>query len=145
MKKKIILTTLVLILMTTLVLSVPAVFAGNKNQNDETNGKSVERGTGKLSNGLPLQSNVPWPTFDIFGKYVEGCRALGGGNVMVYVPGEGDWPGGPCCPSNTYLDPAVSAYPLPNQCCNPPDFLLPLGTLPSVPGNHCICFIYRLS
>ena len=111
-------------MMLSLTLATNVVFAGNKNQNDITNGKSVERGTGKIN-------------------HEDGCAPPEqSGNYWVFLPvalppgWANEWEGGPCCPSNTYL--AVSAYPLPNQCCNPPDEG-PMG----VPGNHCLCFQIR--
>ncbi len=109
--------------------------AGSNNQNDE-NGKSYERGTGKI-NGL------------------DGCRPPeSSGNYWVYVPADlppgwsSEWEGGPCCPSNM-LSEIGNNYPLPNQCCNPPDYM-PSPPLPpetpsgeQQPGNHCLCFEVR--
>ncbi len=136
---------LVLLLMTTLIFAVPAVFAGNKNQNDETNGKSVERGTGK-ANGLdgcapPAQSGDRWvyvPS-DLLDEFLA---AIGINPPYDFYH---EWVGGPCCPSNAYPDPAVSLYPLPNQCGNPPDYFPapPIESGEAVPGNHCLCFAIR--
>jgi hypothetical protein len=136
MKKKTVSITLILIIALSLTLITNTVFAGNKNQNDETNGKSVEKGTGKI-NGQ------------------DGCRPdEQSGNFMVYVPTElppgwsNDWEGGPCCPSN-FIDLDYSEYPFPNQCCNAPDYY-PEGhpdageeTGEHHPGNHCLCFALR--
>jgi hypothetical protein len=142
MKKKIILTTLVLILMTTLVLSIPAVFAGNKNQN----GLNGYQGTNKPSNQLPEQANVPPPAGlleDLFGAphVVDGCRA-GGGDIPIYEPALGIVDGGPCCKGPMIEDgPGLGAYE-PNQCCNPPDIVYPQEMY--TPGNHCLCFVMRM-
>ncbi len=144
MKKKIILMMLVVMLVSTLVLSTPAVLAGNKNQNDETNGKSVERGTGKV-NGQdgcvpPAKSGDRW-------VYVP-SGLLDGILADMGIPGPYDsyheWKGGPCCPSNMLSD-VGSNHPLPNQCCNGPDYFPapPVESGESGPGNHCVCFGIR--
>ena len=135
MKKQIIVTAFLLIttLMMTLTLSLPIAFAVN-NPHIPSN-----QGTSKPSNALPAQSKVPWPVLDLdtdeYGDFVEGCRARGG-DVAVSIPGVATWWGGPCCASNMEAGPKVY---LPNQCCNPPDFV---GE-PAVPGNHCLCFEIR--
>lgn len=112
------------------------VFAGNKN----ANGDHGVQGTDKLN-----------------GK--EGCRpGLNSGDRWVYVPSDllddfglsdpyfHEWMGGPCCPSNT-LSGLGNNYPLPNQCCNGPDYLPDsMGGFPTGeqgPGNHCECFEIR--
>ncbi len=126
------------VIMTVIILSTPAylAFAGSKNQN----GDNGTQGTDKL-NGL------------------DGCRpGLQAGDYWVYVPSDvldqlgfvdpyfHEWQGGPCCPSNT-LSGIGSDYPLPNQCCNGPDFLPEdMGGFPTgeqAPGNHCVCFEIR--
>lgn len=133
-------------LMTTLVLSIPVVLAGYRNQNDITNGKSVDRGTGKVNGkdgcAPPTQSGDRWVNM---GDEEE----LANINLMLasmpnpdgsyWQINSMDWKGGPCCPSNTLSD-TVNEHPLPNQCCNAPD-MDPPGT--GVPGNHCMCFSLR--
>ncbi len=128
-----------LLLLTTLILGIAllssSVMAGSKNQNNG-NGKSDLRGTGKI-NGL------------------NGCAPpLESGNYMIYMPSDlppgwsHEWEGGPCCPSNIPSG-MGNNYPLPNQCCNPPDYLpsppwdpeTPTGA--HHPGNHCLCFEIR--
>lgn len=148
MKKKLIMITLVLTMMLSLPLTLNEVFAGNLNQNDDLAfaGKSVERGTGK-ANGL------------------DGCAPpTQSGNLWVYVPSDlldaillslpfplpeplsyyHEWEGGPCCPSNT-LSELGNEYPLPNQCCNGPDYFPapPIESGEASPGNHCVCFEIR--
>lgn len=132
--------TILLAIIAIAIIALPAslAFAGSYNQNDEDNGKSVERGTGKV-NGL------------------DGCAPpTQSGNYWVFVPTgllppdwSHEWEGGPCCPSNNYPDPATSEYPYPNQCCNGPDYL-PEGppfygaeSGEHAPGNHCLCFGIR--
>jgi hypothetical protein len=149
LKKNILLTTLVLLSLTTLVLSIPAVFAGFNNQNDDLDfaGKSVERGTGKY-NGLhgcrpPAESGDDWvyvPS-DLLDGFL---LSLG----ITPTPFYHEWLGGPCCPSNMLSDEG-NEYPLPNQCCNGPDYMpsppFPPGvpTGEAAPGNHCECFEIR--
>jgi len=132
-KIKVLLFTLFLLGISLLTSSV---MAGSKNHNDG-NGKSYERGTGQL-NGL------------------DGCKPPEqSGNYWVYIPTEllppgwsHEWEGGPCCPSNI-LSGVDNNYPLPNQCCNGPDYLPdgpPFHGAPSgeaAPGNHCECFEIR--
>lgn len=130
---QIISTTFVLLLM---IIPTFMVYAGSKNQN----GENGSQGTGIL-NGL------------------DGCRAgENSGNYWVYVPSQTldfygftdayfhEWMGGPCCPSNMNSD-IGNDYPLPNQCCNGPDYLPDfLGgaqTGEQAPGNHCECFEIR--
>ncbi len=112
--------TILLTFITIAIIALPTsiAFAGFNNQNDENNGKSVERGTGKLN-------------------HKDGCNVPAqAGNVAVYIPPENTvWWGGPCCKGPIFLD---GIY-FPNQCCNPPDFILDEG----VPGNHCLCFFNR--
>jgi hypothetical protein len=118
-KLMLVLTAISLLLV---MLSAGPVFAGDKNQNG-TNGKSYERGTGALHGPA--------------GEHVDGCRA-GGGDYFVVNPSPSPapyWVGGPCCPSNV-IDEA-SGYPELNQCCNPPD------DIHTQPGNHCECFEMR--
>jgi len=136
MKERSLVLAIALLLFLSAALLVSAAIAGSNNQNDE-NGKSYERGTGKI-NGL------------------EGCRPPEqSGNYWVYVPTEllplgwsHEWEGGPCCPSNAPSG-IGDNYPLPNQCCNPPDYL-PSPPAPAEtptgeqqPGNHCECFEIR--
>jgi hypothetical protein len=115
MKKMLFVAGIVVILMT---LSAGIVLAGDRN----SNGPHGSHGTG-IENGK------------------EGCRA-GGGDYYVYVPTDlppgwsNEWLGGPCCPSNISSG-VGNDYPLPNQCCNPPDDVHPQ------PGNHCECFEMR--
>lgn len=94
-----------------------------RNQNDE-NGKSAERGTNNF-NGM------------------DGCRIPArAGNVNILIPppfGPEVLEGGPCCASNTYLTIGPFSGYLPNDCCNPPEFLFGIA----VPGNHCLCFELR--
>ena len=126
----------------TLALSIPSIFAGTNN----ANGDNGYQGTNKDSNQLPDESNVPLPAGlveDIFApgapNVVEGCRAKGG-DVMIHVGGDlGDVLGGACCASNIIDE--VTGYPLPNQCCNPPDILYDPADY--TPGNHCLCFVMR--
>ena len=103
-----------------LILAMPSIFAfaGFNNQNDD-NGKSAERGTGKENN-------------------MDGCNVPeNAASVWVYIPPEDVvWLGGACCASNIEIFEGVY---LPNQCCNPPDFI----PGPGVPGNHCLCFENR--
>ena len=65
--------------MTTLVLSIPTALAGNKNQNDITNGKSVERGTGKINGkdgcAPPTQSGEKMVYMDISLEEEERARS----------------------------------------------------------------------
>jgi hypothetical protein len=121
--KKLLLVPLIAVL---LIMSVSTmVFAGSSNQNG-TNGKSFERGTGRTT-----EQNE--------GFGYDGCQAWGG-DYETFIPGEGIWLGGPCCPSNVLANtivPVWPAVPLPNQCCNPPDFIH------AQPGNHCLCFQMR--
>jgi len=90
---------------------------------------------------------VPWPAGIVEDELtgtpyvVEGCRA-GGEDTMVFVGALGNVLGAKCCASNVYVDPAISIYPLPNQCCNPPDPLYPQTEY--TPGNHCLCFAMRM-
>ncbi len=113
-------TKTILVLIITIALfafPVNIALAGYNNQNDD-NGNSAERGTGKEN-------------------YKDGCNVpASAGNVAIYIPPEGPiWWGGPCCKGPS-LDEGLY---LPNQCCNPPDFL----PGPGVPGNHCLCFFNR--
>jgi hypothetical protein len=140
--KKIVVITLSLMLFATLALSVPAIFAGTNNANDD-NGY---QGTNKDSNTLPDQANVPWPAGfleDLFGAphVVDGCRA-GGGDIPIYEAGLGGTvDGGPCCKGPMIEEgPGAGAYE-PNQCCNPPDIIYP--EIYYTPGNHCLCFVMR--
>ena len=98
MKKQIVITTLVLLTIATFAISAPLAFAVNNPH------IPINQGTSKPSNELPEQAKVPWPTFSIDGDYVEGCRARGG-DVEIFVPGQGVWLGGPCCASNTEFSP----------------------------------------
>ena len=136
-------TKLKLLLLTSLLLSIALlsspVMAGSKNQNDE-NGKSYERGTGRTT-----------------GTNMLGCRPPENApNYWVYLPTDllppipllHEWEGGPCCPSNI-LSGIGNDYPLPNQCCNGPDYL-PDGppffgatSGEEAPGNWCLCFHVR--
>ena len=145
MKKNIVLTMLTLLMMTTLILSVPAVLAGNKNQNDDLAfaGKSVERGTGKV-NGIdgcapPTQSGDEWVYMAISEEELTALNVIFEPDIISI-----EWKGGPCCPSNVPSDSFTflndHQYPLPNQCCNPPN-MGPAGS--GVPGNHCVCFELR--
>lgn len=125
--------------MIVMVLLTSSALAGTKNQNDE-NGKSYERGTGRTAemNMLGCRPNTNAP------------------DSWVYVPTDllppveffHEWLGGPCCPSNILSD-TTNQYPLPNQCCNPPDYLPegpPFFGEPSgeqAPGNWCLCFHLR--
>jgi hypothetical protein len=121
---KALIITLILLLM----LPTALAFAGNKNQNTEENGKSVERGTGK-TNGL------------------DGCRpGTMAPNVWIFIPSDlppgwsHTWQGALCCAARSlgihdYFENEPVYYP--NQCCNPPD------TEGGVPGNHCLCFMNR--
>jgi len=130
MRKKTIVVTLLILIS---ILAIPSIitYAGNNNNNDE-NGKSAERGTGKVN-------------------HKDRCRPdVQAGNVWIHIPESiplpgwitsRDWEGAPCCAhraggsvSNIGGDPVY----LPNQCCNPPDEG-PFG----VPGNHCLCFMLR--
>jgi hypothetical protein len=134
---------ILLMVMMTLSFSV-IVFAGQNN----ANGDNGYQGTNKDSSQLPAQSNVPPPAGlveDIFAPgapyVVEGCRA-DGGDEMVYVGGLlGEVLGGTCCASHMHVDESISIYPLPNQCCNPPDILYEPEEY--TPGNHCLCFVMR--
>jgi hypothetical protein len=121
-----------------LLMMIPTfiAYAGSKNQN----GENGSQGTDKL-NGL------------------YGCRAgLNSGNYWVYVPSQTldgygftaayfhEWEGGPCCPYNMDSD-IGNDYPLPNECCNGPDYLPDFlggaATGEQAPGNHCECFEIR--
>ena len=139
--KKIKVIILSLMLVATLALSVPAIFAVTNN----ANGNKGKQGTDKDSNELPDQANVPPPAGkleDLFGAphVVDGCRA-GGGDIPVYEEGLGIVNGGPCCKGPMIEEgPGAGAY-APNQCCNPPDIMYPEG--PRTPGNHCLCFVMR--
>jgi hypothetical protein len=110
------------IAVTLMALSSGAAIAGDKNQNDEK-GRGTQ-GTDKVN-----------------GK--DGCRPdVMSGNYWVYMPdpppwAPHEWEGGPCCPSNELATDYGSELPLPNQCCNPPDYVHPQ------PGNHCECFHLR--
>jgi hypothetical protein len=132
MKKAILVAVVISILL--MALAPAVVFAGDRN----SNGENGEHGTG-IINGL------------------NGCRPpIEAGDYWVYVPTEllppidvlHEWMGGPCCPSNEPSN-TNNAYPLPNQCCNPPDYLPnipPFNGAPSGeqrPGNHCLCFELR--
>jgi len=104
-----------------MALSGGAVLAGDNNQNGENGNQGTDKVNGK-----------------------DGCRA-GGGNYWVYIDSElppwilsHEWEGGPCCPSNEPSEFGPNFYPVPNQCCNPPDNG-PTGQ----PGNHCLCFAMR--
>ncbi len=121
MKKYVLLTTMMFLLATTMMLSIPVAFAGNKNQNG-TNGT---QGT-MIMNGK------------------DGCRPdMQAGSVWVQVVPpfvDGPWKGGPCCadrangPIGEYLGEPLYET---NQCCNPPD------DINLQPGNHCLCFHLR--
>ena len=113
------------------------------NHNDTTNGKSVERGTGKVN----MQQGCAPPTQS--GEVLINMDFLPGEldfiNLMLADVDAGvpywqieveDWWGGPCCASNEL---AENGNPLPNQCCNGPDG----PPLSGVPGNHCRCFELR--
>jgi hypothetical protein len=131
------------VLMLVLLIATPSfiAFAGYNNRNGDNGGQ----GTNKDSSELPDESNVPPPAGtveDWFGAphVVEGCRA-DGGDEMVYVGGDlGEALGGTCCASNMYVEESI--YPLPNQCCNPPDIIYEPDEY--TPGNHCLCFVMRM-
>jgi hypothetical protein len=120
-------TTFIIVLAICLAIAIPLVTAGSKNQNDG-NGKSNERGTGKI-NGR------------------EGCEAWGGHKAVDLGPPLGAVWGGACCPSNEQLGTTAGGNNVhaPNQCCNPPDYVpgTPIPTGLQQPGNHCECFAIR--
>jgi hypothetical protein len=132
-QSKLILTVMLIF---SLSLVIQPTLAGSKNQNG-TNGKSYDRGTGRTT-----------------GMNMEGCRPPENApNEWVYLPTEllppdpffHEWLGGPCCTSNM-LSGTGNNYPLPNQCCNGPDYLpfppfAPTGE--AAPGNWCLCFHIR--
>ena len=146
MKKTIILTTLFLTLISTLVLSVPTVLAGNMNHNADPDfppaydaGNSIIRGTGKVNGQDGCRPDEHSGTFTIDMAFSPEDRAhldalLAGLTPSLYLTTE-LWEGGPCCRSNQVDE--ASGLPTPNQCCNPPD-MGPPGS--GVPGNHCECF-----
>jgi hypothetical protein len=120
MKKHVLLTTMMLLLATTMVLSIPVAFAGDKNQN----GDHGTQGT-------------------MIANDKEGCRPdVQAGSVWVQVVPpfvDGPWEGGPCCAARSEGYEMVNGYQVwePNQCCNPPD------DVRLQPGNHCECFHLR--
>jgi hypothetical protein len=126
MKNKTVSMTLFLIIVLSLSMVTITVFAGHNNQNTIDNGKSVERGTGKLNGQDGCRPNIQAGSVNIDGDFPD----FGNGGEI--------WAGAYCCASN-HID-EVSGYPTPNQCCNHPD-LGPPGS--GVPGNHCLCFELR--
>jgi hypothetical protein len=146
MKKKLIMTALVLTMMLSLALATNVVLAGNKNNN----GDNGYQGTNKPSNPLPLQSNVPEPAGKLEAflgapvNVTDGCRA-GGGDVPIYEQGLGGIvDGGPCCKGPLIEDGQFAGAYEPNQCCNPPDIIFFGDTDFYTPGNHCLCFVMRM-
>ena len=108
----IVLTGLLILSLTTAI-----VYAGNKNQNDDNGNSAAATGKENQKDGCDVPENAK--------------------DVWVYIPPNGPiWLGGACCASN--LEYSEGVY-IPNQCCNPPDFL----PGPGVPGNHCECFANR--
>jgi len=130
-------------LLATLALSVPAIFAGTNN----ANGDNGDQGTDKDSNQLPDQADVPPPAglledLLLAPHVVDGCRAGGDIDIPIYEEVLGIVTGGPCCkgPMIEEGEPGAGAYE-PNQCCNPPDIIYP--EIFYTPGNHCLCFVMR--
>jgi hypothetical protein len=132
------------VIMAIIILSTPAylAFAGSKNQNGDhgTQGTEIVNGLDGCAPGLQAGNRwvyVPSDTLDVFLAIIGVPQPW---NIFH------EWEGGPCCPSNT-LSGIGSDYPLPNQCCNGPDYLPEdLGGFPTgehAPGNHCVCFEIR--
>jgi hypothetical protein len=128
MNKRMLLTMLMLLTIATVAFATPLAFAGRNNQNGD-NGKSLERGTGKVNEQEGCRPDEQSGSYTIDMAFSSEERAFIDGllaSLELQLTTE-YWAGGPCCPSNQYD--STSGLPLPNQCCNPPD-MGPVG----VPG-----------
>ncbi len=119
MKNKNLLKIQLLLAIVLLVTPIYIAYAGSKNQNGEHGTQGTD-----IINGLDgCRPNTQSGDYNVYvpSDVVDGFLDLFG------IPQESwwffhEWQGGPCCPSNT-LSAEGNNYPLPNECCNVPDFL----------------------